>query len=366
MIKERISGWQFFLLTLNYAVGTALFVRPGGMISAAKQDGWMIPLFSGGFALIVVFLWIALAKANPESSLVQICLKAGGKTVGGLFALLYIWYFVQTSSWVTRNLGDFMKTILMHNTPISVFHIMILAVAGYAVIKGIETIARISEFLTPFIVFVLIVIYLLTLTEWNWMRFEPPFQAKAMEIVEASLPIIGFPFLECIALLMLVPNVTSGLKSGLLLGFITATSLLTGIVFITIGVLGVTRTSHFMYPLYIIVQELQVAEFIEHVESTIVIVWLIWIFLKLCIAYYCAVAGICELFQVKDRTWITVPLLLLIAGLALTIHENVVENVNWDKEYIFKYSCLYGIIVPALLLLVTRWRKKHKGKGETS
>ncbi|WP_241674826.1 GerAB/ArcD/ProY family transporter [Paenibacillus luteus] len=363
MVKEHISGWQFYLLTVNYALGTAFFIRPGSVISSTKQDGWIIPLVAGAFAIVIACLWLLLSNANPELSIVQIALAAAGKPIGGLIAIVYIWYFIQTASWVTRNLGDFMKTILMPNTPISVFHIMFLVIACYAVIRGVETIARTSEFLTPFVLLVLFVIYISALNEWNWERFEPMFQASFTKLIKDSAPVIGFPYLETVTIMMLAPYVKTRLKSSLLLGLATATLLLSGIVFVTIGVLGAARSSHLLYPLYTIVEELRIAEFIEHLESTIVIVWLIWIFLKLCIAYYCAVEGIRQLFQMKERTWIAIPLVLLISGIAISLNDNVVENIDWDRKYIFAYSCLFGIVLP-LLLLVLSWIRQRGRKGK--
>ncbi|MBP1994689.1 GerAB/ArcD/ProY family transporter [Paenibacillus eucommiae] len=360
MENARISGWQFFLLSLNFMVGTAFFVRPGSIIAASKQDGWIIPLIAGIVAVLIACLWLTLASRNPGLSIVQICTKVAGKYFGGLFALLYIWFFIQIASWVTRNLGDFMKTILMPRTPISVFHLMFLIVVCYAVIKGLETIARTIEFLTPLVVLIVVVIYLFTLSEWKWERFEPMFQLSAWQLMKDSLPVIGFPYMESVMLMMIVPYVKSRVKTGLLLGIVVAALLISGIVLVTIGVLGVTRTSHFVYPLYIIVQELQIAEFIEHVESTIVIVWLIWIFIKLCISYHCAVTGICQLFRVSERTWIAIPLVLLISGIAILTHENVVENIAWDTRFIFQYSSLYGIVLPVLLLFLTWIRRFPK------
>lgn len=363
MEEARISRWQFFLLTLNYTIGTSFFIRPGGIIASTKQDGWIIPLLAGTIALLIVCLWLTLAKANLGLSIVQICIKVLGKPVGGFFALLYIWYFVQTAGWVTRNLGDFMKTLVMPRTPISVFHLMLLLIVCYAAIKGIETIARVSEFLTPFVLIVVVIIYLLTLSEWRTDRLWPMFQTDAWQMIINSTTVIGFPYMESVCLMMLAPYVKNGVKSGLLYGIAMGTILLSGIVFVTIGVLGVTRASHSTYPLYIIVQELKIAEFIDHVESTIVIVWLIWIFLKLCTAYYCAVLGICQLFRLNDRTWIAVPLILLVSGLAISFNDNVVENIEWDKRYIFLYSCFYGIGIPVLLLLMT-WFRKSRSKSK--
>lgn len=365
MENVRISGWQFFLLVFNFTIGTAFFLSPGILIVAARQDAWLIPLWTGGASILIACLWLMLARGNPGLSIVQICTKVAGNKIGGLFAVLYIFFFIETASWVTRNLGDFMKTALMPRSPISMFHLMFLAVVCYASIKGIQSIARVNELCTPLLVLLLIAICLFSLAEWKWERFEPMFTMNVWKTMKETRAFMGFPYLEVVCLMMIVPYVKTRIKSGLLLGLVLATVLLSGILFVTIGVLGVTRASHFLYPLYVIVQEVRIAEFIERVETTIVIVWLIWIFIKLCIAYYCAVAGICQLFRLQDRTWIALPLLLLISGLALTTGENVVENIEWGKRYMFEFASLFGVILPLLLLVLTWIRKRREGEEET-
>ena len=109
MEKVRISGWQFFLLEFNFTVGTAIFLSLGGLIVAAQQDAWLIPLWTGSAAVLIACLWLMLARGNTGLSIVQLCTKVAGNKIGGLFALLYISFFIETASWVTRNLGDFMK-----------------------------------------------------------------------------------------------------------------------------------------------------------------------------------------------------------------------------------------------------------------
>ncbi|WP_301292534.1 GerAB/ArcD/ProY family transporter [Paenibacillus tyrfis] len=347
------------MLVFNFTIGTAFFLRPGGMIAAAKQDAWLVPLWAGSAVVLVACLWLILAKRNPGLSLVQICIKAAGNKIGGFIALLYISFFIQTASWVTRNLGDFMKSTLMPNTPISVFHFMFLIVVCYASVKGVESIARVNELLSPAVVFMLVAICLFAVSEWKWERFEPMFKLNVWETMKETKAIIGFPFLEVISLMMLVPYVKNRIKTALLLGIGLATLFLSGIIFVTIGVLGVTRASHFTYPLFIIAQELRIAEFIERVETTIVIVWLVWIFVKLCITYHCAVTGICQLFRLSDRTWVAIPLMLLVSGLAITFSDNVVENIEWDKRYIFQYASIYGVVLPVLLLILT-WTRRGR------
>ncbi|WP_261305955.1 GerAB/ArcD/ProY family transporter [Paenibacillus andongensis] len=49
-----------------------------------------------------------------------------GKYVGGFVSICYIVLFLQITSWVTRNISDFMHVTLMPRTPKTVFRIVAL------------------------------------------------------------------------------------------------------------------------------------------------------------------------------------------------------------------------------------------------
>lgn len=360
MEQGQINAWQFFVLTLGYLLGTSFFFRPGGLIVAAKQDAWIVPLWAGAAGVLVSFIWMKLANYYPGLTIIQICTKAAGKGIGGLMALLYIWYFVHLSTFVIRNLGDFMKITLMPRTPISVFHVMFLLIICYAAIKGVEAIARATEFLFPIVTLTFLFIFFIALSEWNWDRFEGMFRMNVWTTMKETRSIIGFPFMEAFVFLMLFPYVRSRKKTSFILAIAAAALMLSVITFFTIGVLGVTRASHETYPLFVIVQEIHIGTFFEHLESTIAIILLVAIFIKLSVAYYGAVLGLCQLFQVNDRSWVALSLILLISGLALGF-DNILENIEFSRKYDFEYTFLYGIIFPSLLLFIT-WMKQRRGK----
>ncbi|GFZ82635.1 germination protein [Paenibacillus marchantiophytorum] len=360
MERGQISAWQFFVLIFGYLLGTSFFFRPGGLIAMAKQDAWIVPLWAGAAALIISLIWIKLANQYPGFTIVQICTIAAGKKIGGLIALLYIWYFVHLSALIIRNLGDFMKQTLMPRTPITVFHVMFLLVICYAVIKGIETIARATELLFLVVTLTFLFIFFIALSEWNWDRFQGMFRMNVWKTMKENRTLIGFPFMESIVCMMLFPYVRSRGKVSFILGVVVATLSLSLIVFFTIGVLGVTRASHDLYPMFVIVQEIHIGTFFEHLESTIALILLVSIFIKLSLTYHAAVLGLCQLFRLNDRSWTAISLILLISGLALGFN-NVLENIAFIRGYYFEYMLLYGVIFPTLLLFLT-WMKQIKGK----
>lgn len=367
MEKAQISAWQFFVLTLGYLLGTSFFFRLGGLIEAAKQDAWITPLWAGAAGVLLSLIWVKLASYFPGRTLIQICTQVAGKAIGGLIALLYIGYFVHLSSLIIRNLGDFMKQTLMPHTPITVFHVMFLLLVCYAAIKGVETIARSTELLFPLVTLTFLIIFFLALSEWNWARFQGVFRMNVMSTMIETRSLLGFPFMEAFVFMMLFPFVKSKIKMTFILAtVITALALSAGIFFM-IGVLGVSRASHETYPLFLIVQEIYIGTFFEHLESTLALILLVVIFIKLSVTYYCAVSGLCQLFRVNNRTWIALSLILLISGLSLGF-DNVLENITFNKKYYFEYMLLFSVVFPLLLLFLT-WINQIKGKhkaGSTS
>lgn len=356
MEKAQISAWQFFVLVLGYLLGTSFFFRLGGLIAMAKQDAWIIPIWTGAAGVFLSLIWIKLAAYYPGYTLIQICTQVAGKAIGGLIALLYIGYFVHLSALITRNLGDFMKQTLMPRTPITVFHVMFLLLICYAVIKGGETIARSTEFLFPLVTVTFLFVFFIALSEWNWDRFQGLFRMNVISTMKETRSLFGFPFMEAFVFMMLFPYVRSKIKVSFLLATVFTALLLSAGIFFMIGVLGVTRASHETYPLFLIVQEIYIGTFFEHLESTLALILLIVIFIKLSVTYYCAVSGLCQLFRVNNRSWIAFSLILLISGLSMGF-DNVMENIEFNRRYYFEYMLLFAVVFPLLLLFLT-WIKQ--------
>ncbi|MDQ0088864.1 spore germination protein KB [Paenibacillus anaericanus] len=359
MEKGQISAGQFFVLLFGYLLGTSFFFLTGELITTAKQDAWIVPLWAGTAGVIMSFIWLKLANHYPGLTIVQICTQAAGKGIGGLIALLYIGYFVHLSALVTRNLGDYMKQSLLTQTPITIIHVMFLLIICYAVGKGIETIARATQILIPIFTLTLLFIIIFSLSEWNWDRFQGMFQMNVWATMKETRSILGFPYMEAIVFMMLFPFVRSKIKRNLVFGVVLTTIFLSATVLFIIGVLGVTRATHSKYPFFLIVQEIHIGGF-EQMESTISLVLLIAVFIKLSITYYAAVLGLCQLFRVNNRSWLAISLILLISGLSLGFN-NVLENIVWTNRFYFEYMLFFAIIFPSLLLFMT-WMKQSKGK----
>lgn len=348
-----IRGSQLYFLTVNYCLGTTLFVLIQSLVLAGGRDAWLIPLWGGACGVLFALLWIWLCRLYPGMDLAQISLAALGRPFGTAVAALYFLHFSAVAGFVLRNLSDFLTGTILPRTPGPVFHFMFLVVASYAAAQGVETIARLNQLLTPLLAFPFWFIILLATVNWDWTRFVPAFRPESLAGVFRFNGILGFPFLETVALLMIFP--VSGGKKGraLVAGIATAAASISLTVFAIIGSVGVERTAKLTFPIYSLVQEVAVNDVFINIQSVISIILLTLIFIKLQVLFFVAFEILRSTFRPVKRWPLLLGVLLVMAGMAPSIVENSIQNWEWSEKYTFIHNAIFGLGIPALLLAVT-------------
>lgn len=355
-----ISRFQFYLLTINYILGTTLFVLIQRLVKQGGQDAWLMPYWAGGFGILVGLFWILLFRYYPGRSLVQIPLDAWGRPLGTFVSVLYFLYFCNLAGWILRNLSDFMNGTIMPETPKGVFHVMFLLVACYTVAQGAEAIGRLNQVITPFLFFPFWLVLLLATVNWDWGRLQPVFHSDPGAILQYH-SFLGFPYMETIALTMLFPLVKQGAGRPFLFGLWTASVSLSMTLFMVIGLLGVERASRLTFPVYTVVQEVSIGEVIVNIHAIISVILLILIFIKLLVLVYGASETLRQVFRPQTRWPHFLALTILLSAMALSIYENPIQNGEWDEKYTFIYDSFFVLLIP-FLLLVTTWIKHTFGK----
>lgn len=351
-----ISRFQFYLLTINYILGTTLFILIQRLVSHAKQGAWLMPFWAGCFAMLLALFWLLLFRHYPGKSLAQIPLEAWGRLPGTLVSVLYFLYFCLLAGWILRNLSDFMNGTIMPQTPMGIFHVMFLLVACYTVAQGAESVGRLNQVITPFLFFLFWFVLVLATVNWDWERLGPILRSDLAAVLQYP-PLLGFPYMETIALTMLFPLVKPGAGPPFLLGILTATVSLSLTLLMIIGLLGVERASRLTFPVYTVVQEVAIGDVIVNIHSIISVVLLILIFIKLSVLVYGAAETLRQIFHTKTRWPHLLGLTILLSALAQTIYENPIQNGEWVEKYTFAYNAFFALLIPVLLLL-TAWIKQ--------
>ncbi|MBD2870024.1 GerAB/ArcD/ProY family transporter [Paenibacillus arenilitoris] len=360
MEQTSLSPFQMFCVVTCFVVGTTFIMLPNATIADAKQFGWLVHVWGVVFGLLVGMLWIYISGKHPGLTLVQILNRVFGKYAGGAISVCYIVFFIQIAAWVTRNISDYMHVTMMPRTPPTVFHLMTLGVCAYAAVKGIRSISLVSLFVVPYISVSFWLPYTVMLNEWEWRNFHIPNDFHFWPVLAETRYALGFPFLETVACMMIFPMVRSKLKASVLGGTAFGGIQIALSIFFAIGILGVYRSSHLLYPKYTIFREMEFSSFFEHLESIISINVLLVVFVKLSVIYYFAVTAICQVFSVQNRALVAVPLLGIISAYSL-LFSNIAENAVWIHDYLFIYYVPFGIGFPVLILLFT-WLRKGRGE----
>jgi len=353
MGAKELYPLQFMFLTVNYILGTTLFVLPRGLIQQGGKSAWLMPWWAGAAGIVIALIWIWLSRHYPGQSLAQIPVKALGRFFGGAVSLLFFFHMCMIAGFVLRNLSDFLNSTILPETPKSVFHIMFLLVACYAAAQGAVNVARFNMIVTPFLFFPFWLAMLAATGNWDWDRVQPVLSSDIWGKMLENHAFIGFPFMEGIVLMMLFPLVRQGGGKALVSGYAVAILSLSAMLFMIVGLLGIERSSRLMFPIYTIVQEAAIGEVVVNIHSVISVVLLSLIFIKLLVLVYAAYECLNQLFRPEKQWPIFLALIILLSGFAQTVYENLIQDQEYVKKYTFVFNSFFSLFLPCLLLAAT-------------
>lgn len=353
--KGKITGRQLMVLVLIVTIGDSILVLPSLATAFAKQDVWLVAVLSLLLGMMVMLLFASLQKRNPQLTLVQVCDKVFGKWIGGFLALSFMFYLFLSVAVQLREIGDFMTTQILPETPIEAIHILFFVVVIYATRLGLVPIARTAEVFMPLLILMLIFMLIFLIPEIKIDNIFPLFGEGIKPIIRASVPFISFPFLELVPVLMILPQVKNAekIRRSLLIGILVGGTVLAVITTLCILILGAELTAVNLYPSYLLARKIQVGNFLERIESILALIWFASIFMKCTLYFYSMSLGMVQIFNLRDRRAVILPL----AVLALLVSINVSPNVVYINKVLGEiwpmYDLFYGVVVPCVLLLVS-------------
>ena len=200
-INERISLRQLQALIIISAMGTGVIVLPRRVAELAGSDGCIIVVGLVLVAMIVGALVATAARLRPGDTFFEST---------GFFLSRPVAYILGTVLWLKLTVAAglelrvFMlvvQEVLLKKTPIAMTSIIMLAVAGYAAVKGIETRARVAEVLLCLMILPFIFLVVVALTDLDWSNLQPVFVTPPETLFMGTLR-LGFIFtgLECVLL----------------------------------------------------------------------------------------------------------------------------------------------------------------------
>ncbi|MGG0462572.1 GerAB/ArcD/ProY family transporter [Priestia aryabhattai] len=363
MTKIKIDGFQLFCMMFIFILGSTLLLDIG---KAARQDAWIVPLLATIFGCVLYLIYIALYKRYPNMPLTGYLIKIWGKYVGSAISFCYIIYFVYIASRVLRDFEELLISSSYYVTSIITLGICMTFVLIYSIYLGIEAFARVTCLCFVFILLTLFILNVLYVVG-GYIKVEhlQPVLANGWGNVGKELVPLGItvPFGELITFTMFLPYLNKKSQAAT----IGLSAIITGGIVLTINsiillcVLGPETVLRSSFPALTAVSYINIASFIQRLDTFILILMVILGFVKISIYFFCAVIGAADLFRMKP----SVTNIYVIGGViffsSLMIAPSYQAHINEGLKVVpYLLHLPFHIAIPFLLLITAYIKQKIK------
>lgn len=355
--KEIISCRQFALLVCSFIIGTAILLVPGQIIFTSRQDAWLAVLLSFFPGVLLAGLLVLLQKHYPGQSLVHILTETWGLP-GLLPALLLVWFALHLGALVLRNIGDFIQTVMLFQTPLAATHILVALLAAYAVFLGLEPLTRALTLLIPLNLALYLLLHVLILPISRWSELQPLLERGWEPVLKSVIMLSSFPVGEMILLALIVWPVRDsprrlagawclGLGGGLFILLLATIGAIT--------VLGPDDAGRAVFA------RLSTADAGPASNLTVPVLsfnWFIFTFAKFSLCYYAFVSGLAALTRISNYRSLILPAGALLTTFSLTAYQNLGQELDFARVIwpVYALPIEYGL--PVLLLVSHLVRQK--------
>lgn len=363
---ERISNYQLFAITVLFQTGTTIIF---GFSAAAGRDAWISILLSTVLGAMGISLYLALMHLHPGLTLVEWYPRQFGRWIGTPIAWLYPLLLIYDAGRALGDLRDLVPTTILPVTPHVVALGIFIALVAYVLFCGIETLARLGEVWLP-ILLVTVVIEIILIISSEIMHVEnlQPIAGQGWGKIWASVWPLGVTqtFGETIGMAMIWPLVREPEKvvKTTLAATIAVGIFITLLDTVAITVLGEVTFSRSIYPLYVLIQQINVADFIQNLDALGVMYFLTTTFFKISIHLFGAIYGMQKLMQVKNNRIFILPVTMIVLYLGLKMASSVLDHIDAGLK-ILPYNLWIPLfyVLPSILFVVA-WYRQKAGKGK--
>lgn len=300
---ERVSNYQIAVMIILFQIGSTPLFAIGSM---AKQDSWIAMLFAAAFGLLLLRMFLYIQSIAPDQSLVELLRMCFGKVAGGILSVCFMIYFAYESMRNVRDFGEITSVTLLAQTPRFVIMLLVILLATYMILMGIETFCRVVESLILPVLLSYGVLTLLILGSklMRLERIQPVMEKGLMPILKAAFPdLVSFPFGQMVVFLMFWHHMANNKKVNRIsiAAYLGVAFFLIGMNLINLLVLGPSLIGNSTLPFLQTVQLIQVGDIFERLDVFVTLLLFLGLFVKLAAFYWAAAYGVSQLMNGKSK-----------------------------------------------------------------
>lgn len=356
--KGKISSLQLGIMFYPTILATAILSVPSGTAMHSKNDLWLSPIWASFVGVLVVYIACKLHKLYPNQTVIQYCETLLGKIFGKALGFLFVLNLFFTNGFTVRQYTELSIGAFLPHSPMIVITAVLVIVCGFAVRGGIEVVGRSAEIFIPLYIISLVVIILLLIPEYNVKNLFPIMENGLLPSMKGAV-IIQPMFTLFFFIAYLLPFIKDENKA-MKWSMISVSIVMLTLVIVNLTILFVFggTVRNYVYPVLSAAKYISVADFLEHIESIIVAVWVAGTFIKLSVQYYITVLATAQLIGLSDSRIIAFPVGLLNVLFSFWGIPNFQVLANALGTTVPFLSLFINVFIPFLLLLIAIIRKK--------
>lgn len=351
-MSGQISFRSFTILVIFFTIGTTILIAPNGLATSASQDAWIACMIGIAANLAMVAGYVLLGNRHPDQSIVEFGETLLGKWIGKPAGLLFGLYCYLLAALMVGDLGYFLTTQTMVETPIESLQVLFAIVIVIAVKAGMDAYVRAADIFFPWFALLFALLIITLLPKFDIKELMPPVEYGVRPILKAAFSF--FSLQELGVLLMLYPYVKKGKGRG---RAYFAGTLVGGIVIVattigSIGVLSYVQVANNQFPTYVMAKNISIGQFLERLEGILMLLWILSIFVKVTLTFHASVLGISQVFRLDERV-LVLPLAIGMVVLSLMCYTNAVYVQNFLATIWSPFSSVFMLAYPSMLLLLS-------------
>lgn len=354
----NISPRQAFFLILILLNGIFYLMLPRQLVNEVGSMGWLALMLGLGAAIAIIGFITGLGRRYADKSIVQYAPLILGKALGYPISLVLLLYFAMLAVGSLRIFAELLNSALLPETPRLVLIGSLVLLVYWVVQNGLEDIARVTEFLSPFIIFLLFLALLGNIQYADISRLKPVVFIEWWKIGRGILSTVSY-FGLVVTLLMLFPFIKPYDRVARMGFFVVVTGgLISGVTYLSLlTTFGVEETARMAWPVLEMVRMVRISSFLERLDALFLAVWLTTAFLNASLLSFCFLEGTSQLLGYSYRK-LTLPVLGIFMVITL-LPPGLIQVLN-----IYRYLEIYGFVItlgiPLLLFLVSSIKKGGK------
>ncbi|MCY0869056.1 MAG: GerAB/ArcD/ProY family transporter [Firmicutes bacterium] len=355
-----LTGLQLFWTMLTFTLGQAMFLTIAPAVAIAGNDAWLSLLLNAAVSAGLVFLTADTARHCQGRTLIGYAQCVLGPVIGRAIGAAYVLLWVVDASVIARQTADFMTATEYRQTPHWVFIFSLaLVVIGLLHRRIFASLGSMALLIGPSVLILLIATLAIAATNSHWQRLLPVATLHGVgRIAQGALP-AAMNTGQAVVAGMLVPFARHPLRatSAVVLGVAVAGVVLVFLAVQVVSVFGPTLPPMLWNPLFDLTRFIDMRTFVENMESSVLVFWLVSSFFRLAVFLGVAVYALTQLvprWPVSVTLWGTGA---VVAALAF-VPGNILYSSELYQRFLYESGIGPALLmgVPLVLWVGARWR----------